>query len=85
MHGLAHKITVETDDPWAWIGTTAELHATDYAVLGITLHLAAEDFALSLALEGGETFKLRMSADQLGKLGRLLVQLAQQRELRGDV
>ena len=83
MHGC--RITLETDDPWAWIGTTAQLHATDHAVLGITLRLAADQFAITLALEGGETLRLHMSADQLARLGKLLIQLAEQRRLHGDV
>jgi hypothetical protein len=54
-------------------------------VTGVTVYLATDRFAIGFQTASGKTLRVRLSADVLGDLGRVLLDLAEKRRLHGDV
>jgi hypothetical protein len=57
----------------------------EHPVTGVTVYLATDRFAIGFRTESGRTLRVRMSSDQLAALGRVLLDLAEERRLHGDV
>jgi hypothetical protein len=56
----------------------------EHAITGVTVYPASDYFTIGFESEGG-TLRIRMPADQLARLGKVLIQLAEERRLAGDV
>jgi hypothetical protein len=57
----------------------------EHPVVGVTVYLATDRFAIGFQMASGKTLRVRLSSDQLAALGRVLLDLAEERRLHGDV
>jgi hypothetical protein len=57
----------------------------EHGVVGVTVYEARSHFALGFRTASGQTLRIRMPADQLAALGKVLLDLAEERRLYGDV
>jgi len=57
----------------------------EHAVVGITVYAATDHFAIRFRVASGRTLGLRLHSDVLAELGQMLLDLAEERGLHGDV
>jgi hypothetical protein len=77
MHGT--QVTLEAADPYFTVGAQLEWRGETLSVVGVELYLTGGEFALGFTLEQGERVRLGMSSEQLATLGKMLIQLGEQR------
>jgi hypothetical protein len=64
---------------------SVESEGEEHGVVGVTVLASDSYFALAFEMITGATVRLRMSVAELGRLGKLLIEAAEERRLHGDV
>ena len=57
----------------------------EHGIVGVIVYETRSHFAVGFRTASGQTLRIRMPADQLEALGRVLLDLAEERRLHGDV